>query len=74
MFGCWNQLCYTFGIKPLSSSEIFKKNINFSNQGKKNDKQVLVTVGSTGFEKLIEFVLTKEFQNLKMFINVCWKE
>ena len=64
MFGCWKQLCNTFGIKTLSSSEIFKKNINLSNQGKKNDKQVLVTVGSTGFEKLIEFVLTKEFQNL----------
>lgn len=64
MFGCWKELCYTFGITSLNSSEIFKQNINLSNQGKKNDKEVLVTVGSTGFEKLIELVLTKDFQNL----------
>ena len=64
MFRSWKILCETFGIKRLNSSEIFKKNINLSNQRKKNDKQVLVTVGSSNFEKLIQFVLTKEFRNL----------
>ena len=64
MFGSWKILCETFGIKRLNSSEIFKKNINLSNQRKKNDKVVLVSVGSSNFEKLIELVLTKEFRNL----------
>ena len=64
MFGYWNKLCDSFGIMPINTSEIFKKNIQHSNKEKKNNKTVFITVGSTKFEKLIEMALKEEFQSL----------
>ena len=65
IFGFWTKLSDSLGLKPLNSSEYFiydkqKKNLN---KNKKNDKSVLITVGTTQFKELINLSLTSEFQS-----------
>ena len=75
MFGFWKPLCDSFHLKPLNSSEYFKYiNINNNNDIKKlninesNNKSILVTVGTTHFEKLMKFVFDENFHK-KLLIN-----
>lgn len=83
MFGFWKPLCDSFHLKQINSSEYFTYNIINNNDIKKlninekNNKSILVTVGTTLFEKLMELIFDENFHKAllnngfnKLFIQI----
>ena len=79
IFGFWEQLCHSYNIKFLFGEENVHekkeiKKLDINNEKKKN---ILITVGTTHLEKLINFALKDEFHDLlikngfnKLFIQI----
>ena len=76
MFGFWKPLCDSFHLKQLNSTEYFTyNNINNNDNNikelkinEKNNKSILVTVGTTQFEKLMKLVVDEDFH--KALLNI----
>ena len=66
IFGFWKSLCDTYHLKQLYSSEYFSYNINNDNYKEKSNiintnKSMLITVGTTKFEKLTDLSFDENF-------------